>query len=330
MLHYLDLTNPDIYQQKPWGNTRELSRVLGRDISHFSNGQPVGEVFLVSAHEDGESRFKEGHTINQIIAEEEPRINFGRATEFDQKFPLLIKILSAREKLSVQIHGIEKPEAWVTLSEGQMLYGFTNKGADLAKSYEGRGTISDRLIDSTSPAELSDIFNIINFKKYETYPIEPGMVHSLLQGTVFEVQTNENTTYRASDWGRNDPNRPLDLDNFWKHIRPESAENITATLPCRYSEQVQTILTRPKFVIREINPFKGIRLDSDYSKSYAIIGMNGNIMVKCENNSEDEIVTYSINKGDVAILPAGNATYKLTGEGNAFVCYAPNGLIENK
>lgn len=88
-----------IFHEKIWGG-RQLETVFGYDIPEG----PIGECWAISAHPNGDCQIAEGpyagHTLSWLWTEH--RELFGNCE--GKEFPLLIKILDAKDDLSIQIH----------------------------------------------------------------------------------------------------------------------------------------------------------------------------------------------------------------------------------
>lgn len=145
-----------------------------------------------------------GLTFAEVI-EKNPRAVLGE-NFFEKKFPLLVKIIDARDRLSVQIHpndayarekggaDLGKSELWYVLeppADGDLIIGLKPgvERGDLARAYEN-GTVEACL--NRLPVKRGDIVNI-----------PAGLIHALTAGTVVaEIQQNSDITYRLYDFGR--------------------------------------------------------------------------------------------------------------------------------
>lgn len=130
------------------------------------------------------------------------------------RFPLLIKILDAAEHLSVQVHpdaayaaahpsAHMKSEAWIVLQHEPGAHLFRGLTASLERASLRRAMESGDILQSMIrvPARVG-----------EAHWLPSGICHALGEGiTAFEVQTPSDTTFRAWDWNRRDPSRPLHL-----------------------------------------------------------------------------------------------------------------------
>jgi len=142
-----------------------------------------------------------------------------------ETFPLLIKIIDARENLSIQLHpddelarsvGLEngKTEAWYVLGVdpgARILLGL-NDGVDPHAFLDRaeRGEDISPLLRSIEPAVGDVVF------------VPPGTMHAICAGVVvLEAQQVSDTTYRVFDWNR-EPKRQLHLTEARRAIRTDA------------------------------------------------------------------------------------------------------------
>lgn len=322
----IDLDQHDIYQPKVWGNSQEIARAVGRDASQFGE-EVVGEVFLASNHRDGKSKFVDGRDFDSAIASD-PGI-FGSAVGAKKSFPILLKLLSAQEELSIQTHYKNKIEAWVTLSEGEIFYGLTKKGEEAVRTEEGRDAFFELLSHSIDKEELAQYFNHIQFSPDETYIVHAGLVHALLGGTVFEPQKNANLTMRAGDWGRNLPNRPLHKEDFFASLYPFATE--PKSVEKMYKIKEDGVSHACRFVLKDVALDEivldgGSRTIETFDDRFFIgFVMDGDISL----SSDDETKEFS--KGQAFVMCARPAQWTFTGRGRVFLTYVPHilkGIVE--
>ncbi len=128
----------------------------------------------------------------------------GSALACGDRFPLLIKILDAREKLSLQVHppaerarelgGEPKTEMWyiADAAPGAELYVGLKRGVT-------RAIFEERLVAGT----VEECFHRVPVKAGEAMFLPSGRVHAIGGGLViFEIQQNSDTTFRVFDWNR--------------------------------------------------------------------------------------------------------------------------------
>lgn len=182
-----------------WGGTKlKKYRETSLDL--------VAESWELSFHENGYSYVNlEGRIIpiNKIVTNEDLGDN---CLEFPF-FPILIKLIDAKDNLSVQVHPSDdfaleneksfgKTEMWYVLSseEGSGLYvGFKeNENETKVKKYLEDGSILKHL-------------NFFKVKEGDCYFIPSGTIHAIGKGvTIIEIQQNSNLTYRLFDYNRVD------------------------------------------------------------------------------------------------------------------------------
>jgi mannose-6-phosphate isomerase len=122
----------------------------------------------------------------------------------DGRFPLLCKILDARERLSLQVHppastakklkGEPKTEMW-----------FIADAAPDASLYVGlkRGVTRAQFEEKIADGSVADCFSRIPVQAGDAMFLPSGRVHAIGDGLViFEIQQNSDTTYRVFDWNR--------------------------------------------------------------------------------------------------------------------------------
>ncbi len=196
----------------PWGGEK-LRTVYGKPIAEV----PTGESLEISCIPGLESRDDAGKTLPELIAEH-GEAYAGRFA--GQAFPLLLKIIDAREALSVQVHPndayagahengkLGKTEAWLILDapEGsELVYGIV-PGTD-------RETLRKACKAGSAVAPL--------LRRVKVHPgdvcyIPSGCVHAIGAGiTLYEIQQSSDITYRFYDWDRTDKEgkkRELHLD----------------------------------------------------------------------------------------------------------------------
>jgi mannose-6-phosphate isomerase len=129
-------------------------------------------------------------------------------------FPVLIKILDAREWLSVQVHpsddfaiahegDLGKTEMWVVLDAdpgAQILLGF-RRGVDEA-------AFRQALLDGS----VADCVHRTSARAGDVFFVPPGTIHAIGPGVLIaEIQQSSNVTYRVFDWNRT-PERTLHID----------------------------------------------------------------------------------------------------------------------
>ena len=122
-----------------------------------------------------------------------------------QNFPIMIKLIDAKDNLSVQVH---PDDAYALKNEGEL--GKTEMwyiidaepGAELLYGIEKEITRQE-LADSLKNGTITEICHHAPVKKGDVFFIPAGTIHAIGKGILLaEVQENSNTTYRLYDYGR--------------------------------------------------------------------------------------------------------------------------------
>ncbi len=223
---FYPLTFKPVYKDYPWGGNR-IPRIYGRN-------EPDGiyaESWEISDHDDGMSVVSNGEfagkTIREIL-QEYPREMMGTKTA-GTKFPLLIKLIDAKQKLSVQVHpndetaaefgGEAKTEMWYLL------------GDDETRVYCGLndGVTKELFLKAVENGTSGETMRPVPVQKNSAVFVRGGRVHAIDAGCfILEIQQNSNTTYRIYDWGRmgNDGKpRPLHIEQAVNVINWNDREN---------------------------------------------------------------------------------------------------------
>lgn len=188
-----------------WGGTRL------RDIYGKRTDLPiVAESWEISCHPDGPSTVAlgglEGKTLAEALALH-PGWTGERCARLSE-FPLLIKLIDAKQALSLQVHPGDEYARRVEkqLGKNEMWYVLeAEPGAELILGFQhpvGRDELRKRIADQT----LTEITRSVPVKPGDCYCIPAGMLHAIGAGIlVAEVQQSSNVTYRVYDYGRRGP-----------------------------------------------------------------------------------------------------------------------------
>ena len=208
-----------VTKQILWGGT-----YLCENFGIGEKGQSNAEAWVMTDRPDGCNTIDNGDyrgmTLDEYINQASKAAVIGKDTDF----PLLIKLIDARDRLSVQVHPDDeyalknegefgKTEMWyvVDCEEGaQLIYGFNKEVS--------REEFERRIRDNTLP----EICNFVPVHKGDVFFISAGTLHAIGAGILIaEVQQNSNTTYRVSDYGR------LGVDGKPRQLHIEKALDVT-------------------------------------------------------------------------------------------------------
>ncbi|HEV2695376.1 MAG TPA: type I phosphomannose isomerase catalytic subunit [Verrucomicrobiae bacterium] len=193
-----------IFKDRIWGG-RELERLYAKKIPAT---QPIGEAWEISDRPGDASVITNGplagKNLRWLMENHSGEILGGAKPAAEGRFPLLCKILDAREKLSLQVHppaskavelkGEPKTEMWyiADAAPGASLYVGLKHGVT-------RAEFERKIADGS----VADCFHRIPVRAGDTMFLPSGRVHAIGDGLViFEIQQNSDTTYRVFDWNR--------------------------------------------------------------------------------------------------------------------------------
>ncbi|MES2222145.1 MAG: type I phosphomannose isomerase catalytic subunit [Acidobacteriota bacterium] len=182
-----------------WG-VRDLAPWYDYKISD----QPIGEVWLSGNDCVVDTGDLSGKTLDEVFHERREEL-LGPGGAHQERFPLLMKVLFPREKLSVQVHPGDamaqqhgephgKTECWYVLE--------AEPGAAVALGLRP-GTGLPEVKAAIDDHTLENLLQSVPVKKDEMIFVDAGTVHAIFPGVVMlETQQNSDMTYRLYDYGR--------------------------------------------------------------------------------------------------------------------------------
>lgn len=215
------LTFRPIFKPRVWGG-RRLAELYAKPLSP---GTPVGESWEISDRPGDISIIANGPLAGQDLrwlmqnhaaellgpaaTREPPGRHHLSAHVFTEpprpdRFPLLIKILDAREKLSLQVHP-PAPKAAQLGGEPKTEMWYVAEATPGAELYVGlkRGVTRPEFERRIQAGTVADCFHRLEVRAGDAVFLPSGRVHALGAGLViFEIQQNSDTTYRVFDWNR--------------------------------------------------------------------------------------------------------------------------------
>ena len=199
-----------IFHEKIWGG-----RKLATDFGYEIPDGPIGECWAISAHPNGDCVVSGGAWDGMHLSElwDQHRELFGNVE--GDRFPLLVKIIDAKDHLSVQVH---PDDAYAAEHENGSL-GKRECWYVLAVDPGTKIVIGQRAHDRAELAQMieegrwDDMLNLVPCHVGDFFPIEPGTVHAIQGGTlILETQQSSDVTYRVYDYDRlGDDGKPRDL-----------------------------------------------------------------------------------------------------------------------
>ena len=185
-------------QSTPWGGCA-LKEKYGKNTPEEITGESL-EISALPGHESRISNgVYQGKSLGEVFALWGSRMTGRQGKEF----PLMLKLLDARQCLSVQVHPDDtyamshegkagKSEAWYILDAepgARLVYGIDADGEELRSIVES-GRLEEHL--HWVEAHPGDVFYIPS-----------GTIHALGPGIqCYEIQQSSDVTYRFWDWNR--------------------------------------------------------------------------------------------------------------------------------
>lgn len=302
-----------------WGGSR-----LNDDFNLNISVDPLAEAWMCSTHKDGISTLSTGEDLRELLADHTDWVGTHplALTGGKPELPILIKLIDAKNDLSLQVHpddeyalknenSLGKTEMWYVLDAGpgsELIYGFN------------QDMTPQRIRDALSCGNISRYLNHVAVHRNDLFFIEPGTVHAIGAGClVAEIQESSNVTYRLFDYDRVDRNgqkrslhikQALDVINLKSSIAPrqpmrvlkyKSGCAIELLTRCKYF-QVERMLLNTE-INRELVNYK-----TNSNSFHALLCVGG-----CGNIGTND---YSLNffKGDCVFVPADNEVIKLHGK----------------
>jgi len=196
------ITFSPLYMTRIWGG-RSMESVYQRQLP---DEQPYGESWEMSDREDEQSIVNHGpfagKSLNDLWINHREEI-FGSGLT-GERFPLLIKILDARDDLSIQVHPpVELAEELGGDAKTEMWYiADCNPGAKLYVGFKD-GVTKEDFAASLRDGSVADKVHAIEPKKDQSIFIPSGRLHAIGAGfLIYEIQQNSDTTFRVFDWNR--------------------------------------------------------------------------------------------------------------------------------
>lgn len=305
---YILKLNP-VFKDYLWGGTK-----LRDEYGFKSDLTKLAEGWMLSCHKDGENTVENGEFSGKSLTEvvkANPDFLGENGKNFEY-FPILIKLIDAKDDLSVQVHPdndyamrVEgeygKTECWYILDcedGAELIYGFN------------RAISSEEFKEKIADNTFLEAVNKVKVKKGDLFFIEAGTLHAIGKGILLaEIQQNSNTTYRVYDYGR------LGADGNPRDLHVEKAVDVTNCTPptlsaepegslAEYDGYSRQLLTKCDLFNVEKVSINGEFVDNADEKSFV------SILVTDGNGTIDDIL---IKRGDSLFIPANYGEFAVKG-----------------
>jgi len=307
-----------VFQERIWGG-QKLQTEFGYDIP----AEQTGEAWVISAHSHGPSIIANGPLAGKSLADlwHEHGELFNKASDNQEEYPLLVKILDAADHLSVQVHPNDqfareaekvpygKTECWYVLS--------AEEDAELVLGHHAQSHAElEQMIDK---GEWDKLLRRVKVKAGDFVYVPSGTIHAIGKGImILETQQSSDITYRVYDYDR------TDASGNKRELHLERAKQVT-TVPHKDAkiepkEMVLGDLVEIKLVEEQyftvyhwqLSGKASCELKEDFLQVSVI---KGKATIRIDGNS------FSVEKGNHFLLPYGVGEYVLEGEGEFIVSH---------
>lgn len=309
-----------ILKEKIWGGDA-LAKHFGKKAP--ANAK-IGESWELSAVSDNLSVVTNGFLAGNNI-EELVEVYMGDLTgeavydRFGNEFPLLIKLIEAREDLSVQVHPPDdmakerhnaygKTEMWYILESQRPSYIYTGFRRPVAR---------EEFEEALENGNLPELLNKEEAHPGDVFFTPSGRIHAIGAGIILaEIQQTSDITYRIYDWGRKDKkgnSRELHTDLALDAIDfSMTGENKIKKEPV--TDKVENLVNCEYFHTNIIHFRSPVSRDYYANDSFVIfICTEGRFSIRWDSNSD------TVTKGETVLLPASITNVILRPEPEASV-----------
>ena len=298
-----------VLQEKIWGGNR-LGSVFGYDIP----SDHIGECWAISGHAGGDCPVANAEYVGETLGSlwrKHPELfgNMGGET-----FPLLVKIIDAKEDLSIQVHPddayakvhengtLGKTECWYVLD--------CDEGATIIVGHNASSPEEIRAMVEQN--RWTELLREMPVRKGDFFQIDPGCLHAIKGGTlILETQQSSDVTYRFYDYGRleNGKPRPLHIEQSLAVTKaPFQPHPIHRETVQEGGAQVTKLVSCPYYTVYCVE-VDGV-WEKDWNQPFVNVSVIG---------GEGILDGRKVRKGDHLLLPAGYGKMNLEGK-LALIC----------
>jgi mannose-6-phosphate isomerase len=281
-----------VFKERVWGG-REIERLYGKKLPPRA---PIGESWEISDRPGDASVIANGplagKNLRWLMENHRAELLGDAKPANENHFPLLCKILDAREKLSLQVHpsankaaglgGEPKTEMW-----------FIADAAPGAELYVGlkRGVTRAEFERRVQDGSVAQCFHRISVRAGDAMFLPGGRVHAIGAGLViFEIQQNSDTTYRVFDWNRSGPDgksRELHVAQSLASI--DFGDFEPSLIAQKFSGddkiKVRPLVRDPLFNVEAVEMKTGTSLDLKPGKLHIVATVRGRLEIQSGSTS---------------------------------------------
>ena len=275
------------FVERPWG-ARDLSPVYPEHRCE----KGVGEVWLTGDQNRVANGPLAGRTLGELC-KQYGRELVGESARETERFPLLIKFLFPREKLSVQVHPDDeaarrvgqpcgKTECWYVLA--------ADPGAQVALGLKP-GVTREQLARAIQEVRAEELLNWVDIYAGEMIYVDAGTVHTIGPGSILvETQQNSDTTYRLYDYGRA---REIHVEQGLA-----AAKERTRAGKVKRNEGAPTLVASPSFLVEKFSLKETRSFEVAHSPQIFVV-LGGTGVAEAQGRAP-----VSVARGDALVVPA--------------------------
>ena len=299
-----------IFHEKIWGG-----RKLATDFGYEIPDGPIGECWAISAHPNGDCVVSGGAWDGMHLSElwDQHRELFGNVE--GDRFPLLVKIIDAKDHLSVQVH---PDDAYAAEHENGSL-GKRECWYVLAVDPGTKIVIGQRAHDRAELAQMieegrwDDMLNLVPCHVGDFFPIEPGTVHAIQGGTlILETQQSSDVTYRVYDYDRvqnEGSTRELHIQQSLDVVDYGMEAPASGEVTAPEVDGVTELMECPNFVVDRVRVSGEKNVEQEWPfLCVSVIEGSGTV------SASEAGVTHEIARGTHFLAPAGCGTMAFAGD----------------
>lgn len=306
-----------------WGGTR-LPREWNKSAP---DGGAVGESWELTVRQKEMSVVQNGTLAGITVGEllrDHPDDLMGKSSLTNNEFPLLVKLIDADDRLSVQVHPNDDYAARVENDRGKTEMWYIVDADENAEIICG---LADGIDNSAFCAALEkgELMSVLKTQKVhagETHFIPAGLPHAIGKGILIaEIQQNCDLTYRVYDYDRRGADgslRELHIEKACDVIRPFTEDEIDAI---RYSRGLPA---SREAVLADCDYFRVEKLTLQQNthtltqNGYLrhLLAIEGEGVIECDG------IPYPFGRGDSILLPACLGDLSLSGNGTVLISTA--------
>jgi len=315
-----------IYMERVWGGNM-ISEVFNRELP--PHDAPIGESWELVDRPEVKSVVSEGElageTLHDLLAVYGRKLVGGKGGNC-KEFPLMVKLIDAGERLSLQVHPDEnacrligdgaepKTEMWYVIA--------ARSGAKIFAGLD-RSATKVQLMDMLDSPDVESLMQVYRSQPGDAYYITSGTLHAIGAGNlILEIQQNSDTTYRVNDWGRvgtDGKPRTLHKEQGLKSINftNRTSPRVPGSVEVRnYNRKLDVVKLCPYFKVSDLRLCSSWMDDTLPGDSFHLLSA-----VKNRVKVGRDDLTAVVSPGETVLIPACFGLYTVTplDEGEAVV-----------